>query len=173
MKRAVLIPFEEDHLPAVLAWVNDAELRDAIGTVRPISMAQHRSWYAGLQGDTRRLVMAISPGRNRLAGLVGLASIDLVYRNAELWVYLGSTRSRRRGFGRRAVDEMLSLAFGNLGLHRVYVNVFDFNKPAREFFKACGFREEGLLREAVFKRGKFCDKVLLGILAQEYRKGTK
>ncbi len=162
-----IVPFEESHLPAVLAWVNDPAVRDAVGTVRPIAMAQHREWYAALQRDPRRLYLIIEEDGHAV-GMIGLNGIDLQYRNAELWLYLGDESTRRKGTGRRAVRQMAELAFQTLGLNRLCAHVFHYNERALAFFKACGFVPEGRLREAAFKHGAFCDKHVLGLLAREF-----
>ena len=163
-----LRPFEESHLPEVLGWVNSDAVRDTIGTVRPVSMTEHRRWYERVQGDPTRLTLVIHDAEsNAPRGLIGLTGIDPVYRNAEVWLYLGEAGAQRRGHGRAALLAMVGLAFDTLNLHRVYAHVFDSNEPARRFFVACGFREEGRLREAVFKKGRWVDKHVLGLLAHE------
>jgi UDP-4-amino-4,6-dideoxy-N-acetyl-beta-L-altrosamine N-acetyltransferase len=168
MQSVTLVPFDENHLPLVLKWVNDADLRDAIGTVRPISMTQHRAWYDNLQGDQRRLHLVVLAD-GQAAGMVGLRGIDLVGRCAELWVYIGDSSMRRQGIGKTAVREMLFWAFETLGLHRVFIHVFAYNVAALRFFEAYGFRREGVLREAVFKRGRYWDKHVLSILETEHQ----
>ena len=173
MNLVKLVPFEEQHLPTVLEWVNTPSVRDNIGTIRPVSMVEHREWYRAVQTDKSRLQLIISDSkRNAPIGMVGLASIDQSYRNAELWLYLGEASSRRKGFGRAAVAEMLKMAFGSLGLHRVYAHVFEFNEPAKRLFSSCGFTFEGTLRDAAFKGGRFVNKDLFSILATEWQGKT-
>lgn len=164
----MIVAFEQEHLEAVHGWVNDPALRELIGTIRPVSLFEHRRWYEAVIQDKSKLVQAILAKEGEApVGLIGLTSIDLNYRNAELWLYVAKTSDRRQGCGRAAVHEMLRWAFGTLGLHRVFVTVFDYNETALAFFKACGFREEGRLRGAAFKRGRFVDKHILGILENE------
>jgi RimJ/RimL family protein N-acetyltransferase len=154
----------------VLSWVNSDFVRDAVGTVRPITTAQHWRWYERLQSDQSQLVLIVRDEQaGEPVGVIGLKGIDTTYRNAELWVYLGRPESQRKGMGRQAVCNMLDFAFDTLGLHRVYVHVFDFNEAAHRFFAACGFQDEGLLREAVFKQGRFFDKRVMGVLEREFR----
>jgi UDP-4-amino-4,6-dideoxy-N-acetyl-beta-L-altrosamine N-acetyltransferase len=167
-------PFEKKHLLAVLEWVNDPEIQDAIGTIRPITLSQHERWYESLQTDDSRLYLVIEETKTgEHVGMIGLNSIDLRYRNAELWIYLGTNAPRRAGLGTSAVRQVFDLAFNNIGLHRLYVHVFDYNETALRFFEKCGFVREGLLRQAVLKRGAFHDKHVLGILAHEYLEGQQ
>lgn len=170
MSNVRLVPFDEQYLDLVLSWVNSDFVRDAVGTVRPITLTQHRQWYTRLQEDASRLVMIIRDEQaDAPCGVIGLSGIDTTYRNAELWIYLGTPDQQRKGIGREAVQAMLKLAFHTLGLHRVYLHVFAFNDIAHKFFAACGFRDEGTLREAAFKQGRFWDKHVMGLLESEFR----
>ena len=149
-----LRPFEEDDLPRVLAWANSDFVRCAVGTVRPISMFEHRRWYERIQADTSRLTLTICSNQDdQKVGLIGLTGIDQTYRSAEIWLYLGEPQFQGKGFARGAVTNLLELAFNTLGLHRITAQVFSYNDKACRFFLACGFKEEGRLREAAFKSG--------------------
>ena len=169
MQSAKLIPFEETHLPIVLRWVNDSYIQDAIGTIGPVTMTQHRVWYSKLQNDQTRLALIIEDENDIPVGLIGLSGIDLRYRNAELWIYLGEESARGKFVGRTAVKLMCEMAFETLALHRLYVHVFDYNPIAQKFFKSCGMTEEGVLRESAFKHGVFIDKHVLSILDREFK----
>ena len=47
-------------------------------------------------------------------------------------------------------------------------SVFANNCAAIACYKKVGFREEGRLREWVYKDGKYVDKIYMGILAHEF-----
>lgn len=163
-----LAPLDERHLQNMLHWLGDVELRDHIGTVFPITMARHREWYQGLVHDRSQVVMAIEDGSTHI-GTIGLRNIDLIYRNAELWLYIGEQDRRGGGVARPAFDQIVAFAFQTLNLHRVYANVFGFNERAKRFFAKAGMRHEGVLREAAFKKGCFCDKHVFGLLESEFQ----
>jgi UDP-4-amino-4,6-dideoxy-N-acetyl-beta-L-altrosamine N-acetyltransferase len=166
-----LRPFEEEDLPQVLAWANSSFVRCAVGTIRPISMFEHRRWYERIQQDPTRLTLTIwSKQEDKKVGLIGLSSIDRNYRSCEIWLYLGEAKFQGKGIGRAAVQTMVEMTFNTLGLHRVTAQVFSYNETACKFFMACGFREEGRLREAAFKSGEFCDKRVFGLLESELQR---
>jgi UDP-4-amino-4,6-dideoxy-N-acetyl-beta-L-altrosamine N-acetyltransferase len=172
MTETKIVPFEEAHLETVLRWVNDPEITELIGTVKPISRIEHRAWYESLQKDPSRLYLVIEDG-TRAIGMIGLAGIESTYRNAELFIYLGEKESWGQGHGRRAAHLLMSMAFDTLGLHRLFAHVFEYNRTALAFFESLGFRREGMLREAVFKRGGYFGKHVLGLLAREFRSGSE
>ena len=56
-----------------------------------------------------------------------------------------------------------------MNLHRLALQVFDFNERAIQMYGKLGFQTEGRLREAYFTRGKYCDIMLMSLLEGEQR----
>jgi RimJ/RimL family protein N-acetyltransferase len=100
-------------------------------------------------------------------GSVGLANIDLVQRNAELFVFIGEKDSRNKGAALQAIRLMAAHGFNNFNLHRVWVRVFAFNVAGQHLFQKCGFAIEGRLREAKCLDGKYHDVIFMGMLEHE------
>jgi diamine N-acetyltransferase len=73
-----------------------------------------------------------------------------------------------RGLGRRAMGAVMARVFGEDGAHRLWLDVFDFNARARQLYRSLGFREDGILREAVARDGRYKPLILLSILDREY-----
>jgi RimJ/RimL family protein N-acetyltransferase/predicted ATP-grasp superfamily ATP-dependent carboligase len=62
---------------------------------------------------------------------------------------------------------LLKVAFEDLGLHRLIAETYAFREETIAVLKDVGFREEGVLRQHVFKRGEWTDSIILGLLAHE------
>ena len=75
---------------------------------------------------------------------------------------------RGRGLGREVTRLVLSWAFEVLGAHRVQLEVLAGNRPAINCYLACGFRREGVRREAELYPGGWKDIVMMGVLCSEY-----
>ena len=63
---------------------------------------------------------------------------------------------------------VLSWAFEVLGVHRVELEVLAFNGRAISCYLACGFRREGVRREAVLYPDGWKDMIMMGLLRSEY-----
>ena len=63
---------------------------------------------------------------------------------------------------------MLRFAFEELNLHRVELEVYDFNPRAMRCYEKAGFRLEGTRRQAHFHQGAYHDVHLMGILRDEF-----
>lgn len=76
--------------------------------------------------------------------------------------------TKRRGYGRRAIKEILKLAFYELGAQRVWLDTYPNNKVGIHLYKTLGFMEEGHLRRNDFHNGKYHDQVIFGMFKEEY-----
>lgn len=162
-----LVPLERRHAEPTRRWMQDSDLRDRLGTVRPPSEFEHEAWMDRQASDPGRIVRIVEVD-GEPTGACGLLDVDAINRNAEIWLYSGG--DRRAGVGSFAVRQLLDYAFGTLGLHRIRARVFAFNEPALAFFRKHGFVAEGVERQAVFKRGEFHDVHVFGMLSAEFGK---
>jgi RimJ/RimL family protein N-acetyltransferase len=62
----------------------------------------------------------------------------------------------------------MGFCFSQLGLNKVYLDVWEENQRAIKCYLKCGFKEEGVLREHVRKDGRYHNKVIMSVLRQEW-----
>lgn len=100
-------------------------------------------------------------------GTVSLKNISRKNENAE---YAISFRKSAHGTGAScyATQEILRIAFEEMGLSRVYLYVLSINRRANRFYQKVGFAHEGTLRNHVMHGGKLCDEIWYGILRGEW-----
>ena len=101
-------------------------------------------------------------------GVVSLMNISVANASAELSVIVGHPEDRHHGYGAEAIAVLLDYAFGDLGLNRIGLSVFDFNEDAIAAYGKLGFREEGRLRGALKRDHAFHDAILMSVLKQEW-----
>jgi diamine N-acetyltransferase len=73
------------------------------------------------------------------------------------------------GTGKRFLTEIADRAFGEYGAHRLFLDVFVNNDRARHVYGSFGFREEGIMRDAIYRDGTYHSLVLMSLLDGEYR----
>jgi RimJ/RimL family protein N-acetyltransferase len=133
----------------------------------PFPFESHVRWFEGKLTDPRTRLWTVL-WEERPAGMMGLTEIDHRQQTAELaWVYV---EPGARGCGSAAVREVLRLGFRELNLHRIHLSVLAGNARAMRCYAKVGFREEGRLREAVFKDGERRDLVLMALLRPEFER---
>jgi len=88
--------------------------------------------------------------------------------SAEYTVGLFVAALRGRGLGREVTRLVLAWAFGVLGVHRVELQAVASNSRAINCYLACGFRQEGVRREAELYPDGWKDFIMMGILRSEH-----
>ncbi len=166
--KVILRPLEERDLGLIACWRNDPNNRRFFFTTSVIYPAGQRRWFENLISDSNRFVFAIENMEGKAVGIIGLDKIDRRNQEAEAGPGLLDPHERGKGYVEEAIELLLDYAFGELNLHRVYGACFSFNRVI-ELLKMFGFKEEGVLRQAVFTQGKFHDKVILGLLREEWQ----
>jgi len=171
-KRVILRPVEERDLPLLARWRNAPENRRLFFSPFLINPGGQKKWYEELLADRSRIMMMVDTLEGQTVGMMGLDKIDWRNQEAETGQILFDPDQRGRGYAEEAMCLGLDYAFDELNLHRVYAVVYASNRAIIEFDKFFGFQEEGVLRQAVFSGGKFQDKVILGLLRDEWREGS-
>ncbi len=67
------------------------------------------------------------------------------------------------------VARLLDIAFGEMGLHRLELRVFDFNQAAIHCYEKNGFTIEGHLRDYRRVNGAYWSSYLMSILETDWR----
>lgn len=165
-----LRPMERTDLQRMWEFAQDLDLGLLTGADgRPTSHAAveriYEERWTGRETDAVRWAI---DAHGIVVGGVELAPIQWRSRSAELAVWIGDPVSRRRGFGLDAMHLSLSYAFRTLGLHRVSYLIPDVNQAALAAYLRAGFHEEGQLRQASYRDGRYHDLMVLGILRDEW-----
>ena len=114
------------------------------------------------------LMAIINVDTSQCIGTVGLYNIDFRSRIAEFGVQIGNSKFHGKGIGMAVSDWAISYGFKELNLNRISLSVLRENIAAIALYEKLGFRREGVLRQAQFKRGQYLDLVCYSLLRDEY-----
>lgn len=152
-------------------WRNKPEIIEKLGSpFRYINQEVDEIWFASYlsnRSNNIRLIVADKKNNNPI-GAVYLLGIDWISRSGEFAIWIGDVSSQNRGVGTFATRHMLSHAFNDLGLNRIHLTALTDNQAAIKLYKKFGFQTEGLLRQATYKNGRFCDMIQMSLLASEF-----
>jgi RimJ/RimL family protein N-acetyltransferase len=105
----------------------------------------------------------------RLLGASGLCYVDWVNRNADFSIYIGADDLYiDEVFAHDAALTMARYAFHELGMHRLWSEIYDFDKPKERFFERLGFTLDGRHRQTHWGEGKWHDSLFYGLLAHDF-----
>lgn len=176
--RVRLRAIERSDIPIFVRWLNDPEVTENLLIHSPLSAAMEEGWF------DRHL--AANPNENEILGIevlvgttwvhvgnTGLHGIEPVHLAAEFGIFIGEKQYWNQGYGREAARLMLKHGFEDLNLNRIYLHVYETNPRAVRSYEAAGFKREGVLREAVYKNGKYLDVILMSVLHSEWIAANK
>ena len=78
--------------------------------------------------------------------------------------YMQTQRKKIPGVGRILDSLAKNIAFDILNLHTLKLEVIEDNKVVINLHKKLGFKEEGRLKDFVYKDGKWKDVIIMGIM---------
>ena len=107
--------------------------------------------------------------KGKLIGHVGLYKIDNVAKKTEYGILIADKDYKGRGIGTFCTNTMTRYAFDELGMHKVTAEVLSENKASIAMFTKCGFSVDGILRDDVYKNGRYYDVYTLSILKDELK----
>ncbi len=165
-----LRPFEAEDLDWYFDSLQDPETRRLTGTQKHFTKEQIASYMEGKREDSSSVLLLIARSEDdALVGDIALQDIDPLNRNANIRIALFNSTNQGKGYGTEALELLLDYGFGILNLHRIELNVYDFNKRAAHVYAKLGFKEEGIQREALYYNHAYHDSILMSILEEEYR----
>ena len=158
---------EANDLDRIWRWHNDERLYATLGgTYRSVSRETVADWLQRKMNASPHewnQAVCLSASHEHI-GNAYLRDIDPAARKAELHLFIGDAAFRGRGYGQAATRWLLSQAFEQLDLQRVYLHVLANNRPAIRAYERCGFEREGVLRRHACKQGQFMDMLVMGCL---------
>lgn len=106
---------------------------------------------------------------NLYIGNIYLTGIDYVSRKATSHILIGNHDYWNDGYGREAMRLLLDYAFNHKNLRRVEALVLEDNIGSRRMHEKLGYKQEGILRESVYKDGCYKNQVCYALLKSEYK----
>lgn len=112
------------------------------------------SFIENSKADHSNKHFAIVDDNDEWVGTISLKKIDYENKKAEYSI-ITDKAVRGKGYAEEATKELFDFAFGQLGLHKIYLNVVSENERAIAFYKKCGFYFVGESRDSVILNGHY------------------
>jgi UDP-4-amino-4,6-dideoxy-N-acetyl-beta-L-altrosamine N-acetyltransferase len=137
-----------------------------------ITPEEHGSWFQRVTTDTRYKIWIIADGSEGV-GLANLYAIDYANRRCYWAYYVADPLRRGTGIGSATEFLVLAFVFDRLQLNKLCCEVLSFNTPVVAVHLKFGFTQEGLLRQHIYKGGKYHEVVSLGLLREEWERSKR
>lgn len=162
-----LVPLRTAHAAAMVRWLRDPVISGNLGLRAKPSLARTKELIKASSSETTCGRAILLDGVH--VGTVVLDHIDRRFGKTRLYIYIGDPRARGHGVGQRAVSLACDLAFGELGLYKVWLTVQVKNVGAVRAYEAAGFTLEGTHRGEFLLDGDRIDEHYMGILRTDVR----
>ena len=173
MNEIVFRDFEERDIDFIYKCKNDEGLNSLIvGSFHPFTYEEAVDWVHGCMGEHETFkfwAIATNDNEKRIVGWVSLSEIDIANRSACFHGLVIGDEEYHDGFA--WIESYLFIyeyAFERLGLNRVYGTRLMEHKQTRAMGLVMFSKQEGVLRQAVYKNGQYHDLSIGSLLSSEY-----
>jgi RimJ/RimL family protein N-acetyltransferase len=164
-----------DDLDAHVRWRNDPEVVHwATGgdpLFGPVTREAVAHFYEARLRDDPRVQATFTVedlADGRAIGMVDYRDLDPFTGCATVGITIGERDRWGGGYGSEALHLLLGHLFGPLRLHRIDLDTWSGNERALRAFRTAGFVEEGRRRASVRVGDEWYDRVLFGLLREEW-----
>ena len=160
-------------------WLNDTEVSDvwfgvgddgkplhATYTPEAILAGGAEEWDHVFNDQNRSIFSVYNEDGEHIGE--GQLLVEWPLEEAQAHLLIGRKDLWHHHYGTSALIGLLDHAFGPLGLHRVWVDVSEYNEPGMQMVQHVGFVLEGHLRKTHRKNNEWFDSAVLGLLSEEY-----
>ena len=171
-KMVYLDTIEPNDLETLRKWRNLPEYRKYFREYQEINSDMQKKWYESkVVNDNSTLMFAIRDTKtSELLGCCGLCYINWVHRNSDLSLYIGKDEVYidTEGIAEEACRLLFDYGFKELGLRKIWTEIYEFDNKKYELYHKFGFHDDGLLRSQYFYDGKWWNSYLMSLINTEY-----
>jgi RimJ/RimL family protein N-acetyltransferase len=163
--------YRKEDIPLKYSYINDPDVLKYLepGIPYPVTLNEELKWFESISAFRDSYRFAIETmAESHYIGDCGINSIDWKNSIASVAIFIGNGAYRSKGFGTEAMRLLLDFTFNQVNINKIRLGVYSFNERAIKSYEKCGFRVEGILRQEIFREGKYHDVIAMGILRDEY-----
>ena len=179
LPRVTLEPVKREDLQRMADWLTDRDVNSAWYGLDDNGKPLHIGYDPGdllqasgeqldetFNGDDRKFYSIYSPESEHIGE--GQLVVEWPLEEAQLFILIGRKDLWHHHYGTAALLMLLDEAFDGLGLHRVWIDVPEYNNHALQMFRHVGFVLEGHFRRSHRRDDEWYDSFAMGLLIDEY-----
>lgn len=171
-KSVRLRAIEKEDIPKLVSLRNEEEtlinlfsrLPHPIST-RAEELECEEGWKKKHKEDAGFLIEKLD---GTIIGMCGTKKTRWKDSETTVHIFVGGNENRGQGLGTEAMQLLVRFVFEQMNLRRIKLQVFSFNERAIKSYEKAGFKVEGILRQELFRNGKYHDVIQMSILRHEY-----
>lgn len=129
-------------------------------------------WFEHTSTDKEGYSFAIETLSGEFLGTCHTMDMSMRNGTTYLAIFIGHPEYRSKGYGTEAMKLFLNFLFNELGLRKVKLNVFTFNKRAIRSYEKAGFQVEGVSKQEIYRYGEYHDNYAMAIYRDDFNRGN-
>jgi len=153
-----------DDLSSLVHYANNYNIAKCVRDIfpHPYTEDDGKAFIEMTVKDLPNHIFAIEINGNA-AGGIGIHPMDDIHRkNAELGYWLAEP-FWGKGIATDAVKEMVTLAFENYDINRIFAIPFGTNVASQRVLEKAGFKLEARFEKTIFKNGELLDELVYAV----------
>lgn len=160
------LEFLREHRNDFETWIN-------LTDITLIYKDQQETWYSKLINDKSKKyfiayqwddIDGVGVAAKRI-GLIRIDEIDYINRSARIGCDVFKD-VRTHGYGTKIMVLAVKYCFDFLNMHRLWLCVSEYNEPAIAVYKKVGFIEEGIQKEALYRKGQYHNYIQMSLIKE-------
>lgn len=157
----------EEDLAMVMEWRMRPYITRFMNTDPKLTMEGQRKWFEKVSSDPAQINWIIEYD-DVPVGFMNVVDIDRVNGRCSWGYYIAEREKRSLKLAVYLEWNLYNYVFDVLGLHKLCNETFTENKQVVKLHQLCGSRQDGIMREHVYKNGRYFDVSAGSILRQEW-----
>lgn len=170
-KKVKLREYRKEDMILAQKFLNDAKVKRLMNPNIPFlyTYEDEEKWFQSQSAMNDLYNFAIETlEEKKYIGGCGINKLDWKNSVATIGIFIGNEDYWSKGYGSDALNILIKFIFEQMNIHKIKLGVYSYNKRAIKCYEKCGFKKEGVLREELFRDGKYHDVIIMGILKDEY-----
>lgn len=160
---------EYEELSKLRDWRNSSHIRKSTREYRLLNMIDQKNWFESIHMSPSKAIMFGIIKNQKLIGVTGLTYIDWKNRHAEISIYIHKKGWQKMPEAKDTLLTVMNYGFGELNLHRLWVEIFETVPENIRLFKKMKFVSEGKNRQKLWRNNKWWDSQFFSILSNEFK----
>jgi len=174
-KKVRLREIRKADIQNYLKWFNDQEVTQYLTLFLPMTQMSEEKWLEEICTSRAQtdvvFAIEVKAGKKWVhIGNCGLHKINWHDRDCEMGTVIGEKKFWGKGYGTEADRLLIDYGFGELNMNRISAAAYNFNTRSCKTAERNGFKREGIARKAIYKNGQYHDRIMMGILREEWEK---
>lgn len=157
----------EEDLALVMDWRMRPYITRYMNTDPQLTLEGQRRWFERISNDDSQMHWLVTFDGAPI-GVMNVVDIDRVNRHCSWGYYVAERKYRSFKLALYLEWNLYDYVFDELKLHKLCNETFVENEYAVQLHQMCGSHQDGVMRDHIFKNGKFYDVSVGSIIAEEW-----